>query len=120
MKDNMTLTTDLNEFNKRFADAMRSFFLPEIEPMEDAYGMLCFRGPIPVPNNAAHVGTHVAVTLEREVVEALANATPELREEITLHLIDSLSWKIKIQYDPAKIGPYALDIVGTMASVAAR
>ncbi|KHA80273.1 hypothetical protein NC77_02440 [Janthinobacterium lividum] len=116
----MTLTTSLNEFNKRFADVMLPFFSVEIEAMEDAYGMLCFRGPIPVPNNPAHVGTHVAVTLEKEVAEALANATPVEREEITQHLIENLGWQIRIQYDPAKIGLYALDIVGTMESVAAR
>jgi hypothetical protein len=116
----MTLTANLNEFNKRFADVMLRFFSPEVEAMEDAYGMLCFRGPVPVPNDPAHVGTHVAVTLEKEVVEALAIATPVEREEITQHLIDNLGGQIRIQYDPTKIGPYALDIVGTMASVAAR
>lgn len=116
----MTLTASLNEFNKRFADAILPFFSADIEAMEDGYGMLCFRGPIPVANNPAHVGTHVAVTLEKEVTEALAIATPAVREEITQHLIDNLGWQIRIQYDPAKIGPYALDIVGTMASVAAR
>ncbi|MRV73567.1 hypothetical protein GJ700_17785 [Duganella sp. FT92W] len=116
----MNLTTNLNEFNKRFAEVMRPFFSAEIEAMEDAYGMLCFRGPIPIPNNPAHVGTHVAVTLEKEVIEALASATPAVREEITQHLIDNLGCQIRIQYDPARIGPYALDIVGTMESVPAR
>lgn len=116
----MTLTTSLNEFNKRFADVILPFFSADIEAMDDAYGMLCFRGPIPVPNNQAHIGTHAAVTLEKEVADALANATPEEREGITQHLIENLAWQIKIQYDPTKIRQYALDVVGTMASVVAR
>jgi hypothetical protein len=115
----MTLTANLNEFNQHFADVMLPFFSADIEAMEDAYGMLCLRSPIPIPNNLAHVGTHVAVTLKKAVTEALASTTPVVREEITQHLIDNLGWQIRIQYDPAKIGPYALDIVGTMASVAA-
>lgn len=92
----MTLTTSLNEFNKCFVDVMLPFFSADIEAMEDAYGMLCFRGPIPVPNNLAHVGTHVAVTLEKEVAEPFANATSVEREEITQHLIENLGWQIRI------------------------
>lgn len=81
--------------------------------MEVAYDMLCFRGAILIPNNPAHVRTHVAMTLEKAVTEALASLTPAVREGITQHLINNLGWQIRIHYDPAKIRPYALNIVGT-------
>jgi hypothetical protein len=70
-----------------------------------------------VPN---HVGTHVAVTLEDDVVIALASAPLAEREDITQHLIESLGAAIRTQYNPLKIRPYALDVTGTMESVRAR
>jgi hypothetical protein len=116
----MTLHANLNEFNQRFADALLPSFPAGIVPMEDAYGMLCFRGVVPNSGDPKHVGTHVTVTLEADVVAALDSASPAEREDITQHLIESLGAALRIQYNPAKIGPYALDIVGTMESVRAR
>jgi hypothetical protein len=112
----MTLHSKLNEFNQRFAEALLPVFPKDVVAMEDAYGMLCFRGVV----TKGHVGTHVAVALENDVIAVLASASPAEREDITQHLIDCLGAALRIQYDPAKIGPYALDIVGTMESVRAR
>jgi hypothetical protein len=116
----MKLSADLNEFNRRFAEVLLPSFPAGIVPMEDAYGMLCFRGAVPNHDNPKHIGTHVAVTLEEDVIAALNIASPAEREDITRHLIESLGAAIRIQYDPNRIGLYALDIVGTMESVRAR
>lgn len=115
----MTLNQKLNEFNQRFAAELLPSFPKGIVAMEDDSGMLCFRGVIPNSGDSKH-GTHVTVTLEDDVVAALALASPAEREDITQHLIDNLGASIRIQYHPDKIGKYALGIVGTMASVTGR
>jgi len=112
----MKFDPTLSEFNQRFADELLSAFPNGVEAVQSD-GMLLFRGPIQLANGETHVGTHVAVTLEKDVHWALSIATPSEREEITRALIDNLGGQIRVMYNSGKISQYALDIVGTMRSV---
>lgn len=114
----MKFTENLNEFNRRFADEWLRVFPSEVEAVEADDGMLCFRGPTPM--NSTHIGTHVAVTLDKEVKAALRNASTLDRETMTNILIDSLGTSLHVQYDPNKIGQFALDIVGDMSILEGR
>lgn len=48
---------------------------------------------------------------------AAAAASLADREEMTRVLLDNLGTQVKCQYDPKNIGPYALDIIGTMRTI---
>lgn len=110
----MKLYTNLSEFNRCFADALLPSFPAGVQALQSDDGTLLFRGPIPHPDDPTHVGTHVAVSLGKEVGAALSEASPADREEMAEILISSLGSQVQAQYDPTKIGPFALDVVGTM------
>ena len=110
----MHLTKNLGEFNRKMAEELRGTFAANVEPFESEDGTLLFRGPIEGHKDPRHIGTHVAVSLEKDVHVALDNASPEVREEMTQIYLSNLGTQIKAQYNPKKIGPYALDVVGTM------
>ena len=110
----MNLTKNLGEFNRRMAEELRGTFATNVEPFESEDGTLLFRGPIEGHKDPRHVGTHVAISLEKDVHVAFNNASPEEREEMTQIYLSNLGTQVKAQYNPNKIGPYALDVVGTM------
>lgn len=110
----MKLYANLNEFNRRFADALLPSFPAAVQALQSDDGTLLFRGPIPLPDDPMHVGTHVAVSLNKDVWTALSQASPADSEEMTEILISSLGSQVQMQYDPSKFGPFALDVVGTM------
>ena len=110
----MNLTKDLSEFNRRMAEELRGTFSANVEPFESEDGTLLFRGPIEGHKDPRHIGTHVAVTLEKDVHDALNNASSEIREEITQIYLSNLGTQVKAQYNAMNIGSYALDVVGSM------
>ena len=113
----MKFREELGEFNRQFAAALRDAFAPEITPVEDERGVLYFRGPIPIPNNPRHIGSHVAVSLDEDVQAALDRASPSERAEMTENLIESLGGQIRAQYNPHKHGEFAVSVSGTMSVV---
>ncbi|MBV5293400.1 MAG: hypothetical protein JZU58_13725 [Curvibacter lanceolatus] len=113
----MNLTTELGEFNRRMAHALAGTFDPSVKPVQSEEGTLLFRGPIPTSDDPRHIGTHVAVSLENEVKAALDASTPDEREAMIENLVCSLSTQVQAQYHSSKIGPYALDVVGTIRIV---
>lgn len=110
----MKFDANLNEFNRRFAEALLPTFPGNTKAVQSDDGTLLFRGPIPLANDQSHIGTHVAVSLDKEVSAALNAAVPTDREEMTEILINNLGSQVRTQYNPAKIGVIALDVVGTM------
>jgi hypothetical protein len=110
----MKLYANLSEFNRRFADALLSAFPADVQALQSDDGTLLFRGPIPLADDQTHIGTHVAVSLDKEVRAALSDASPADREEMIEILISNLGTQVRFQYDPSKIGPFALDVVGKM------
>jgi hypothetical protein len=113
----MNLTPDLGEFNRRLVTALAGTFGALVEPMQSEDGTLLFRGPIPGESEPSHVGTHVAVSLEKEVKAALDAVASGERDEMMENLINNLSTQVKARYDPTNIGPFALEFVGTMRIV---
>lgn len=113
----MNLHTELSEFNRCLANALLPEFGPDIRAMQSGEGVLYFRGPIPVPEDPNHVGSHVAVSLAPDVRAALDQASSTERAEMTENLIESLGGQIRAQYNPNKHGEFALDFVGTMGMV---
>lgn len=113
----MTFNTELTEFNRRMAEALKTTFYPAIKPVQSEDGTLLFRGPIPIADDPNHVGTHVAVSLDKDVLVALEAASPSEREEMTENLISNLGTQVRVQYNSNKVGPDALDVVGTMGIV---
>ena len=110
----MNLSADLNQFNRRIAEALRNAFAHAVHPVQAEDGTLLFRGPVPTADDPKHIGTHVAVSLQGDVIVALAAAPPEEREEMLTILVENLTTQIEALYNPSKIGLDALDIVGTM------
>lgn len=110
----MHLTRNLSAFNRRMVEELQGTFAANVEPFESEDGTLLFRGPIEGHKDPHHIGTHVSVSLEKDVRAALENAWPEKREEMTQIYLSNLGTQVKAPYDPKKIGPYALDVVGTM------
>ncbi|WP_332774537.1 hypothetical protein [Polaromonas sp.] len=113
----MNLTENLGDFNRRMADELRGTFAATVKPFQSEDGGLLFRGPIEGNADPHHVGTHVAVSLEKDVHAAMEAASPEQREEMVGIFLSNLGTRVKMQYDPKKIGQYALDIVGTMRTL---
>ena len=72
----MKFTTDLTEFNRRMAEALKPTFHAVIKPVQSEDGTLLFRGPVPIADDPNHVGTHVAVSLDKDVLAALEAASP--------------------------------------------
>ena len=110
----MQLTKNLGDFNRRMAEKLRGTFAPTVEPFESEDGTLLFRGPIQGHRDPNHVGTHVAVSLDKDVRAAMERASPQEREEMIQIFLSNLGTQVKAQYDPKNIGQYALDVVGTM------
>lgn len=110
----MKLFANLSEFNRRFADALLPTFPAGVQAFQSEDDTLLFRGPIPLPDDPTHVGTHVAVSLDSDVKAALGEASPADRKEMTEILISSLGTQVQMQYDSTKFGPFALDVVGKM------
>ena len=110
----MKLYTNLSAFNRRFADVLLPSFPAGVHAFQSNDGTLLFRGQIQLPDDPAHIGTHVAVSLDKDVCAALSEASPVDREEMTEILIISLGGQVQAQYDPSKVGPFALDVVGTL------
>jgi len=113
----MKLTENLSDFNRRMADELRSTFAFSVKPYQTEEGALVFRGPIAGHKDPKYVGTHATVSLEKEVVAALASAEPSRREEIIVNLLSNLGTQVKAQYGPNNVGSYALQVVGTMRTV---
>ena len=116
----MKLYANLSEFNRRFADALLPSFPASVQALQSDDGTLLFRGPIPIPDDPMHVGTHVAVSLDKDVWAALKEASPVDREEMIEILISSLGSQVQMQYAPGKFGPFALDFVGTVTILRGR
>lgn len=110
----MKLSENLNAFNRRMAEELRSTFASSVNPYETEHGYLVFRGPIEGHADPNHIGTHVAVSLTAEVQRAFAAASHAEREELTKVFLSNLGTRVKCEYHPRQIGPYALDVVGTM------
>ncbi len=110
----MKLYTNFSEFNRRITDALIPTFPANVEALESDDGKLLFRGPIPLADYPTHIGTHVAVSLDKEVRVALSEALPADREEMMEILISNLGTQVRSKYDPSKIGPFALDVIGNM------
>ena len=64
-----------------------------------------------------HIGTHVAVSLDAEVCRTMDAASPSEREDMIQIYLANLGSRVKIEYDPKNIGPYAIDVVGTMRTL---
>ncbi len=111
----MKLNSNLSDFNRRFADALLPAFPANVQALQSDDGTLLFRGPIPLAEDQTKIGTHVAVSLDKQVAATLGLATPSDREEMTEILINNLGGQVRYQYNPHKIGSYALDVVGTMS-----
>lgn len=110
----MEFTDKLSEFNRRMADVLRPTFASSVSPYQTEDGALVFRGPIVGHKDLHHVGTHVHISLEKDVLAALDNAERSRREEMIQDLITNLGTQVRMQYDPNNIGPYALSVTGTM------
>lgn len=104
----MTLTEKLSDFNRRMADELRGTFAATVKPFQSEDGTLLYRGPIQGAKDPHHVGTHVAISLEGEVHAAMEVASPEEREELVGIFLSNLGTRVKMLYDPNKIGQYAL------------
>ena len=113
----MQLSKKLGDFNRRMSDELRGTFSSEVESFESHDGALLFRGPIQGHKDPQHIGTHVAVSLEEDVRAAMEEALPAEREEMIQIFLNSLGSQVIIKYDPKNIGPYALDVVGTMRTL---
>lgn len=113
----MEYTIELSEFNRRMADALGRTFASSVRPYQTKDGALVFRGPIVGHKDPHHVGTHVHISLEDDVLSALDNAEPSLREEMIEVLLANLGTQVRMQYDPKNIGPYALSVTGTMSAL---
>ena len=110
----MNLSANLSDFNRRFADALLPVFPGNVQALQSDDGTLLFRGPIPRAEDQAHIGTHVAVSLDKDIWTALSEASPADREGMIDILISNLGTQVRVQYDSSKIGPYALDVVGKL------
>ena len=110
----MNLTKNLNAFNRRMVAELQGTFVSNVEPFESEDGTLLFRGPVEGHENPDHIGTHVAISLDKDVRAALESASSEKREEITQIYLSNLGTQVKMQYNPKKIGAYALDVLGSM------
>lgn len=113
----MKLTQQMSEFNRRLADQLRETFAPNVLPYQAEDGSLLFRGPIDGHRDPKHQGTHVSVELDGEVRAALDGASAEAREEMIENLLASLGSQVRTQYHPQRIGPYALQVHGTMRTL---
>ncbi len=113
----MKLYSTLSPFNKRLAEVLVPIFPAGAYAAEDGEGTLLIRAPTPIPTNPNHIGSHVAVTLEKSIRDALEAASPSGREVMTQAMIDSLATQIKLQYDPNAVGQFAMDFVGTKNSL---
>ena len=111
----MQFDANLNDFNRRLADAVITIFPDGVRPLQSIDGALNFRGPIPTKNDPEHVGTHVAVSLDNEVTAALEKASTCDRESMMGILIENLGTRIRMKYDKDQIGAFALTIVGRMS-----
>ena len=109
----MKFSADLSKFNRRMAEALRQLFAADVHPVQSEDGTLSFRGPDSSGNDPTPVGTHVKISLDKEVIAALGVASPAEREEMTNILIDNLGTQVKTQYNH-KLGEYALHVVGTV------
>lgn len=109
----MNLSKTLNDFNRRMVEELRGTFAANVMPFQTEDEMLVFRGPIEGHDYPKHIGTHVAVSLDNEVRNAMELASIAQREEMTQTLLSNLGTQVKCQYHPQKIGQYALDVIGT-------
>lgn len=113
----MDFIGDLNEFNRTLAEILRPTFDASVSPYQTADGALVFRGPIVGHRDPRHIGTHVHVSLEEDVVAALDSAEPSRRQDMIQDLVANLGTRVRMQYDPNNIGEYALSVVGTMRTL---
>ena len=112
LRMDMKLHSNLSDFNRRFADALLPTFPAGVKAFRSDDGTLLFRGLIPLQDDPQHVGTHVAVSLDKEVIAELEGTSLTDRDEKIKILISSLGTKVQMQYDPNKFGPDAIDVVG--------
>lgn len=115
----MNLTQELSEFNRRMVGELQGTFAPSVSPFQTEYGTLVFRGPIEGHKDPKHVGTHVSVELDSEVHDALASAEPDAKEEMMEALMANLGTQVRTQYNPRRIGEYALRVRGSIRTITA-
>ena len=113
----MNLSKTLNDFNRRMVEELRGTFAANVTPFQTEDEMLVFRGPIEGNKDQNHIGTHVAVSLDKEVRHTMEIASIAQREEMTQTLLTNLGTQVKCQYHPQKIGQSALDVIGTMKTI---
>jgi hypothetical protein len=107
----VTLDPNLNEFNRRLAQAVRALFPDSVRAEQSPEGKLCFRGPKPRTHALCE---HAAFNLAPEVVAALEFATPLLRDLMIRRLIGRLEVQLRAQYDRMRPGEPPLSITGTL------
>ncbi len=108
----MNITENLSVFNRRFADEWLHLFPRGVIAEQSGDGALLFRGPVPLSEDPHHIGTHVVVSLDDEVQEALRSAAAAQREEMTQNLICNLGTQVEAMYSMDNIGTNALNIRG--------
>lgn len=111
----MEYEKNLNEFNREFADAILSVFPSGVSALQSGDGTLLFRGPILFSGNQTFIGTHVTLSLDKEIKAVLSVASHSERQLMTEILINNLGDQIRAQYSPSQIGRVSLNIVGTMS-----
>ena len=113
----MKFEPNLHEFNCRLVGVLRPTFPSDVKALQSADGTLQFRGPIRCIDGQAGIGTHVEVSLAKEVTVALSEASAAYRDAMMNNLICHLRTQVSAKYDPNKIGEHALNIVGTMLNI---
>lgn len=113
----MKIHQNLSQFNQRMVEEVRGTFAANVAPYQSEDGDLLFRGPILNHADPTHIGTHVVVSLEKDVRTALENASDAEREETISDLLASLGSQLTASYDPKNIGTFALKIVGNMSVI---
>ena len=107
----------LSELNSKIASALSTVFAPEIQPVQNEFGHLLFRGPVTGIDGSIHTGTHVIVAIDQDVLEVLDAAELARRGEMVERLVLSLGTQVRVKYNKEQIGQYALRIVGDRAII---
>lgn len=114
----MNIHQNLGELNRRLAESLTPSFATNVVPYESGDdGSLLFRGPIANNSDPKHIGTHVAVSIERDVRATLEATSGVECEELVERLVDSLGTQVKVRYHPEQVGQFALEVIGTMATI---
>ena len=114
----MNIHKDLSELNRRLAESLASSFEANVIPYESGDdGSLLFRGPITNVSDPKYIGTHVAVSIERDVHAALEAASEVDRKDLIDRLVDNLGTQVRVGYHPEQVVQFAMKVIGTMATI---